>query len=176
MTGSARPVHSGTSAWPRLLPGPLRDHIGEARELHALGVIDLRPGRYEEATGHVRRSLALFRDAGCRPGEAFALGYLGELELRQDRYVQAAVHLRRSLGLGREIGSRLCQARALAGLGVRELRQGRHVQAAGHFRQSLGLHREAAATMIAVNWPRTGHGPRFVTGPAELASRPRQKT
>jgi len=101
--------------------------------------------------------MALFRDAGCRPGEAFALGYLGELELRQGRHVQAAGHFRQSLGLHREAGNCSGQAEALNGLGEAFLAASQAGQASARHAAALALalqvgdkHEEARARRFPV--------------------------
>jgi tetratricopeptide (TPR) repeat protein len=126
------------------------DHASEAAALTSLGVTCWQQGRYQQASGHLRQALDLFREIGDRRGAARALNALGLADMPQGRYEQAAGHLRQALDLFGEIGHRAGAAYALGNLGVVDQRQGRYEQAAGHHRQALDLfgeigHRAGAA-------------------------------
>ena len=53
------------------------DSAAEATALTSLGLVDVRQGRYQQATGHLQQALALFRETGDRTGDANALTSLG---------------------------------------------------------------------------------------------------
>jgi len=119
------------------------DQAAEAQALTRLGDVDLRQGRYPQATSHFRQALALYRAAGDQAGEARALGNLALIEAQQGRYPQAARRQRQVLALFRAIGDRAGEAVALARLGEVDLRQGRYCQASVHFQEALALFRQA---------------------------------
>ncbi len=118
------------------------DRAAEATALTSLGLVDMRQGRCQQATGHFERALALFRQAGDRAGEARALTNVGNVAARRGRYHQAAAHFRRAIALFRETGDRTGEAYALGNLGDVDRRQGRLQQAAGNLQQALVLFRE----------------------------------
>jgi tetratricopeptide (TPR) repeat protein/DNA-binding XRE family transcriptional regulator len=120
----------------------LGDRAAEANALNSLGVMELRQGRYQQATGHFEQALPRYRQAGDRTGEARVLSNLGFTGFLQGRGQQAADHLRQSLDMFRDIGDRAGEARVLASLGFVDLRQGRYERAASHLRQSAALCRE----------------------------------
>jgi DNA-binding SARP family transcriptional activator/Tfp pilus assembly protein PilF len=118
------------------------DKAAEAEALNCVSLVDLRQGRYRQATGHLRDALALYRQAGSRTGQARALGNLGIAELQLGRYQQAVDYQRQALALFRKADDCAGSARTLNNLGLVELRQGRYQQAAGHLRRSLDLCRQ----------------------------------
>jgi DNA-binding SARP family transcriptional activator/tetratricopeptide (TPR) repeat protein len=118
------------------------DRAGEAAALNGLGLVDLRQGRYPQATDCHEQAMALFRETGDRNGEARALGNLGVLRLLEGRYRQAAADQKRAIALFRDLGDRVGECRALTNLGLVKTRQGRYEQAIGHYERSLAMHRE----------------------------------
>jgi DNA-binding SARP family transcriptional activator/Tfp pilus assembly protein PilF len=118
------------------------DHAAEAEALTSLSVLDTHQGRYQQAAGHLQRSLALQRETGDRTGQARALCNLGLIDLRQGRHQQAAGHLQQSLALFRETGDSSGEAHALTNLGFVDFQQGRYQQAASHQERLLALQRE----------------------------------
>ncbi|HEY6313850.1 MAG TPA: tetratricopeptide repeat protein [Streptosporangiaceae bacterium] len=94
-----------------------RNQTGQAHALGNLGRVDLRQGRYQQASDHLWQALALFRQAGYLADEAEALTSLGAVELHQGGYQQAASRHRQALAIFREIGDRSGEADARNGLG-----------------------------------------------------------
>ena len=64
------------------------DRAAEATALTSLGLVDVRQGRLQQATGHLQQALALCRETGDQSGEARALTDLGNIYLQQGRYQQ----------------------------------------------------------------------------------------
>ena len=118
------------------------DLAAEAEALTSLGVVDLRQGRYQQATRRFREALALRRELGDRAGEARALHNLGGADLHQGRYRQAARRFEKALALRRELGDRAGEARALGNLGALDLRRRRYCQAAHYLELTLAVCRE----------------------------------
>jgi DNA-binding SARP family transcriptional activator/tetratricopeptide (TPR) repeat protein len=118
------------------------DLIAEAATLTGLAAIDLRQGRYQQASGAYQEAVTLFRRGGDKTGESHALGNLGAVEQELGHYQQAAGQLRRALALCRETGDRSGEAHVLSHLGIIDLRRGRYQRAGGRFRQALALCRE----------------------------------
>jgi DNA-binding SARP family transcriptional activator/tetratricopeptide (TPR) repeat protein len=118
------------------------DQAAEARALTGLGLADFRQGRGEQATGHFRQALALFRAAGDRTGEARVQGNLGIFDLEQGRCQQASEHFRQALALFRLAGDRTGEAHVLSNLGNLEQMQGHYREATSHYWQALALSRE----------------------------------
>jgi DNA-binding SARP family transcriptional activator/Tfp pilus assembly protein PilF len=120
----------------------LSDHAAEATALTSLGAVDIRQGRYQQATGYLQQAASLFRQAGDRAGEARALGNLGTTDLQQGRTEQASSHLQQAASLFRQAGDRTGEAHALGTLGILDIRQGRYDLATSHLQQALNLCRE----------------------------------
>jgi DNA-binding SARP family transcriptional activator/Tfp pilus assembly protein PilF len=118
------------------------DDCAEATALTNLGLVGLRQGRCQQATGQLQRALALFRETGDRTGEGVALSTLGIIDWELGRYQQATHHFERALALYRETGDRIGEARALTNLGAVDQLQGNYQYAADHLHQALALHRE----------------------------------
>jgi DNA-binding SARP family transcriptional activator len=116
--------------------------VAEAEASVNLAIAEARQCSYQDATGHLRRALALYRTAGDRLGEARALGNLGATYLRQGNYQQASAYLELALPMFREAGSRSAEASALNNLGLADLRLGKYRQAADYLQKSLALGRE----------------------------------
>jgi len=118
------------------------DRAAEAYALANLGVVHMRQGRYQQAAGHYREALPLFRQTPDRGGEARTLTHLGLVNWRQGRYEQAAERHGQALTRYRETGNRVGEANALSNLGLVRWRQGRNREAAEGHRQALSLYRE----------------------------------
>jgi tetratricopeptide (TPR) repeat protein len=118
------------------------DRAAEATALTSLGAVDLRQGRYQQASSHLRSALALFQQTGDRTGQARALGNLGIVDERMGRYHPAVGHYRQALALFRETGDRSGEASALGNLGLVAVLLGRYQRAVGHLQQALALCRE----------------------------------
>ncbi len=118
------------------------DRTAEATALTSLGTVDMRQGRYQQATGCLQQALAVFRETGDRFGEARALNNLALVDFDQGHYQRATDHLQQALALFRDAGDRLAEARALGNLGLIDERMGRLKQARDHHRQALTLNRE----------------------------------
>jgi DNA-binding SARP family transcriptional activator/tetratricopeptide (TPR) repeat protein len=118
------------------------DRAAEAIALTNLGLVDLRQGRYPQATGYLRKALALHRDVGDRAGESRALQNIGIASFEQGCYQQAAGHFQQALTLYRGLGNRVSEARTLNNLGLVDTRLGRYQQAAGNLQRALALCRD----------------------------------
>src|SRR5215467_12911191 len=118
------------------------DRAAEAYALANLGVVHMRQGRYQQAAGHYREALPLFRQTGDRGGEARTLTHLGLVNWRQGRYEQAAERHGQALTRYRETGNRVGEANALSNLGLVRWRQGRYREATDDLRQALAVFRE----------------------------------
>ena len=118
------------------------DRAAEAEALQGLTVIDLRQGRYQQATDRLQQVLALYRETGNQAGQARALGNLGIAGMLQGRYQQATSHFQQSITICRETGNQVGEARHLSNLGLVELRLGSYREASQHLDQALALCRE----------------------------------
>jgi DNA-binding SARP family transcriptional activator/tetratricopeptide (TPR) repeat protein len=118
------------------------DHAAEATALTSLGAVDMRQGRYQQATRRYEQAVTIFRKTSDRTGEAHAIGNLGAIAHQQGHYQQATGHLQQALALCRQTGDRSGEAQALSHLGLIDLRQGRYRSATVHFEQALALCRE----------------------------------
>jgi len=111
----------------------------EAEALASLGTVELRQGRYEQATGHGLLALAIFRETGDRSGEAQVLHNLGGVALLQGRWEQAADRFEQAAELCRQTGDRYGEARSLINTGIVALQRGRWQEASDHNRRALRL-------------------------------------
>jgi DNA-binding SARP family transcriptional activator/Flp pilus assembly protein TadD len=115
------------------------DRTAEATALVNLASVDLRRGRFQQASDQLQSALALFRASGDQAGQARALGNLGIADMLTGRYEHATAHLRQALPLLHETGDRSGEAGTLGHLGTVCLRQGRYQQAANYHRQALAI-------------------------------------
>jgi tetratricopeptide (TPR) repeat protein/transcriptional regulator with XRE-family HTH domain len=118
------------------------DRAAEAEAVVRLGSVDLRQGRFQQATGRFREALDLPSEAGSEPMRARLYSNLGLVTLLQGDIDQAVGYFQQSLSLHRETGDRAGEARALGNLGFADLRRGRYPQATGHLQESLALCRD----------------------------------
>ncbi len=121
----------------------IADRAAEGGALIGLGVVAIRQGRYQDATGHYQRAQALFRQADDISGVARAGCGLGIVHRLQGRYPQAVSQLQQALDLYRAQGDSAGAVRPLGNLGIVAVRQGRYPQAAGHLQQAADLARQA---------------------------------
>jgi DNA-binding SARP family transcriptional activator/tetratricopeptide (TPR) repeat protein len=117
----------------------ISDCAAEAEALTSLGVVNLRQGRFQQATGHLKQALRLCQQTGDRSGEARVLVDLGLVDLRQGRYEQGRGSLQLAVAVYRDVGDRSGEARALANLGIIERRLGRYRQASECLLQALAV-------------------------------------
>jgi DNA-binding SARP family transcriptional activator/tetratricopeptide (TPR) repeat protein len=110
----ARAIHSQARAAARRTG----DHGSEAVALCSLGIVELRQGRYQQASGHFHRALTLFGDVGDDNGRARAHNNLGLIDGHQGRHDRAFDHIERALDLHRQAHDRFGEARALSNLGI----------------------------------------------------------
>jgi DNA-binding SARP family transcriptional activator len=118
------------------------DRAAEAQALHDISVVDLRQGRFQQATERLEYTLAVCRETGDRAGEARALGNLGIANFLQDRYEQSTSHYQQALAVYHQTGDQSGEARTLSNFSLVELRLGRYQQASGHLDRSLALCRK----------------------------------
>jgi len=113
-------------------PPPVR-----AKALHGAAGMARHQGDEDAAVEYCETALALYREAGDRPGIARVLAELGAVLERRGDHDRAAQVLEESLALSRELGERERIAFALVMLGLLEEIRGNY--AAGIERQSEAL-------------------------------------
>ena len=121
------------------------DDAAEAAALNALGTIDWRQARYEQACDRLQQALQMFRTAGDRVGQARALGNLGLTYVNQGHFQEAVSAFGQVLNLFRQIADRSGEVRTLCNLGIVEERIGLYHQAASHQEESIIVAREIGA-------------------------------
>jgi tetratricopeptide (TPR) repeat protein/transcriptional regulator with XRE-family HTH domain len=114
------------------------DPAAEANAANHLGVMDMRQGRFMQASAHFEQALPRYREAGDRIGEARLLADLGFIGFLQGRD-SAVGQMEQALDVFRNLKDPAGEARVLASLGSLHMRQGRYEQAADHLEQSAGL-------------------------------------
>jgi tetratricopeptide (TPR) repeat protein len=120
----------------------LGDHNALARSQLDLGYACAVRASYDDAHGHLRQALGLFRQLGDRVGQARAYNALAMALEGQGRQAEALGHARRSLDLYTAAGNPAAQANALTELGRLHALLGDHHRALNCCRQALDLHRE----------------------------------
>jgi DNA-binding SARP family transcriptional activator/Tfp pilus assembly protein PilF len=115
-----------------------------AAELN-LASLHLRQSRFDPATEHYRRALAVDERAGWPEGESAALGNLGTVYLSLGRLHDAADHFARALAVDRRIGWVGGQAVKLGNLGVVNRQLGRLDEAADHLGEALARFHEVGS-------------------------------
>ncbi|WP_432253233.1 BTAD domain-containing putative transcriptional regulator [Streptomyces sp. HNM1019] len=126
----------------------VRDLTGQAHSCYALGLADLRMGRYDRARGHLGRALNLHREVGNTIGQALAHGALNLASEREGRHDEGLHHALRALKLYRAAGHRGGEAYALNNVGWAYAMM-------GDFQQTL-VHCEKALTMLRQSGDRRG--------------------
>jgi DNA-binding SARP family transcriptional activator/Tfp pilus assembly protein PilF len=121
------------------------DDAAEAAALNALGTIDWRQARYEQACDRLQQAQQMFRTAGDRVGQARALGNLGLTYVNQGHFQAAVSAFGQVLSLFRQIADRSGEVRTLCNLGIVEERIGLYHQAASHQEESISIAREIGA-------------------------------
>jgi DNA-binding SARP family transcriptional activator len=122
-----------------------RDLRAQAAARLSLGDACWHQSRYQQATEHYRRALALARQRGWLEGQAATLGNLGVVDWELGQLDEAAEHHHQALALYRRTNRLAGQAATLANLGLVYKQMGRVREAADHYAESVALHREAAA-------------------------------
>ncbi len=126
----------------------IRDLTGQAHSCYALGLADLRMGRYDRARGHLVRALNLHRETDNAIGQALAHGALNLASEREGRHDEGLHHALRALKLYRAAGHRSGEAYALNNVGWA-------YAMLGDFQQTL-VHCEKALTMLRQAGDRRG--------------------
>lgn len=98
---------------------PLTDPKSEMRAnvLQALGDLDVRESRLEDARNHYNEAEEIYTEIGYRLGLANVLQALGELDVRESRLKDARNHYKDAEEIYREIGPRLGLANVLRASG-----------------------------------------------------------
>ena len=107
-----RPPRAG----PRPVPRDRRPGQRSVRRWPTSADLDLRLGRYQQATGHLEHALALCRETGDRAAEAGRWSDLGDVQLRRATHSRPRHH-RQALASPARPGDRSGEAEALNGLG-----------------------------------------------------------
>ncbi|HEV7898375.1 MAG TPA: tetratricopeptide repeat protein, partial [Planosporangium sp.] len=112
-----------------------------ARAHNALGLAAIGSGRYTVATGHLRESLAIWRELDAAPGMAIALGNLTKAALRLGDIDAADGHAKQCLEIERAAGNTRGIVLGLACLGEILLAKGEVRGARTALEESLSLSR-----------------------------------
>ncbi|MBB4929208.1 DNA-binding SARP family transcriptional activator/tetratricopeptide (TPR) repeat protein [Lipingzhangella halophila] len=128
----ARRVHTLA----RTAANELGDHAAEAIAVRALGVLELRLGRYDTAERHLREALAL-HDANARASRATTMTYLASVFAATGRVEHALPMARQARDLCSQSGGESVPATAMNAL--------------GRFFRQCGSHQEA------LRWLRSAH-------------------
>jgi predicted ATPase len=135
---AARALHEQSLALFERLGYP----ISKARELEALGELELVTGNYERASGLHQASLALRREAGDKEGIAASHRQLGIIARDRGHYQQAQELLEESLRLNRELDDRIAIAQGLNQLGLIAHARCEYLRAIALLEEALAMNRE----------------------------------
>ena len=130
------------------------DRAAEANALSHLGNMHRRQSRYQQAADHMRKALALFRQANDVTAQGRLLGNLGNIHYHLGRYQEAAGLHQQALAIFGETGDLFGQANTLDNLAISEELQGRYDLAARHYRQAMTIAADIGAReleCVAVN-------------------------
>ena len=95
-----------------------------------------------EALGHARQALALFDEAGNRPGQARALNNVGCYHALLGDHDQALTRSKQALALQRELGDRCGEANTWDTLGYSHHQLGHHAQATSCYQRAASMFEE----------------------------------
>ena len=110
--------------------------------LRALGFLERKSGRLEEARAHFEVAFAIARDLGDRRMEGWGHADLGGIDGDQGRVNEARAHYEAALANVRDAGDRHDEGLAHEYLGCMDLDQGRIEEARTHLEAALAIHRE----------------------------------
>jgi len=122
--------------------GARQRNLGRCAMLAAAGQFAYLMGRYVEAEGHLRESVAIAREIGDRRRLAAALPTLGLAYLGQGNPAKAREHLEEALAVSRELGDKAHTAVGLNALAEFHRLQGNPDMARPLHEQVLALARE----------------------------------
>ncbi|MBX3743708.1 MAG: tetratricopeptide repeat protein [Verrucomicrobiae bacterium] len=134
-------VHRWSEESGRCLPGTLK----------ALGDLQVRRDRLEDAEQSYRDALPIYRQIESRLGEANTLRALGDLQVRRDRLQDAEQSYRDALPIYRQIEDRLGEANTLRALGDLQVRRDRLQDAEQSYRDALPIYRQIEARLGEAN-------------------------
>jgi tetratricopeptide (TPR) repeat protein len=150
----------------------LGDKVGSAWALVNLSFNAMPfPDECKDGIALCQEGLALFREAGHKPGIMEALHYLGELGRQDGDYDLAQEAYEEYLALSREAGYRLGEAIALANLGTVAMYRGVPEQARALYAESLVLTRELGDKKYSAMHLAAIAGPVAAQGHPEAAAR-----
>jgi predicted ATPase/Tfp pilus assembly protein PilF len=124
-----------------------------AKACHAVGILALRQGSYEQAREHFESEIELWRQVGNDRARAEALRLLGYVEQFRGAYERAERLYEESLEYFRAADDLYGVAGAVGDLGILAMDRGDHARAIACFEESLAIDRSlgnswAAATML----------------------------
>jgi predicted ATPase len=133
-------------------PGAQERTSARCQALTDAGELASLMGRYDEAQGHLERSLAIAREIGDRKKIVASLTLLGNVSFGQGNRAAARGHLEMSLALSRELGNKRELAAALNDLAEVHRAEGDWETAERLYEEALALNREQGyGTEIAIN-------------------------
>jgi predicted ATPase/transcriptional regulator with XRE-family HTH domain len=130
------------------------DPVLRAKTLQAAGALARILSAYDEATGKLTASLALYEALGDATGQATTLYNLGMVATHQGAYDRAVLHGAQSLDLYQQMDDHPGMIRALHLLATATLQQGTYAQSRAYCEECLRLarateHQRAVATAIS---------------------------
>ena len=121
------------------------DLTGQAQVLRQLGVGHSQAGRYETASEHLHRALALFQQTGDVVGEAHTLTNLAAIDHRRGDHRLARERHYRALAMARLAGDRFVEASVLNNVAGVEAGLGNNATAYDACRQALVIFQDIGA-------------------------------
>jgi tetratricopeptide (TPR) repeat protein len=118
------------------------DRVAEALALTNLGVVAIRQGEDQQATGYLQEAHGLYRDSSDLIGQARTLHNLGILDHRCDRDDRAVRQIQQAIRLFREAGDRVGHIHSISFLGKVHSQLGNYELAAECQQDALILSRE----------------------------------
>jgi len=132
----ARPHHERAQSLYR----EIKDRLGEANTILALGDVHRMLDEYPQARGRYEEALPIYREIKDRLGEAHTIKALGDVHMALAEYPQARGRYEEALPIYREIKDRLGEANTLTAFGSLSLAEENYAAARDWFEQASGIY------------------------------------
>ena len=120
----------------------MEDYSGQAKVLRAMGDVQQRRNKHDDALKSYEQALVLFREIGNKSEEANVLQAMSDVQQRRNKHDDALKSYEQALVLFREIGNKSEEANVLQAMGDVHLFRNDHDDALKSYEQALTWYQE----------------------------------
>jgi tetratricopeptide (TPR) repeat protein len=120
----------------------LGDRVAEGLALRALGLVNHRMDRYQEAVSYLESALALHEELGDVKMQATTLNYVGAAYHYVGRTDDAISYLERSIDLYAQLGDQFLQTKPLTNIGRIYQRLGEYERAFDYLQEAVAINQQ----------------------------------